>query len=668
MRNWLRDLSIAKKLYAVVGLMALLVVIEVLTLRYALNTLSTLRVFVETAGNWNDAQKNAVIHLYNYANTFDDSYYEKYLKDLKVPKGMKKARIALEACENINRCPKQMQEATLGYTDAKVPVDDVPRFIFMVRHLRGFPYMNSAVSSHRKGDQLLTDFEVAGTKLKQEIDGPRRRQKINETLKEINELNMGFTEVYRAFSDRVASGARFLQLALTSLLGFSIFIFGSIAIYIIYSLVRYFNRTIEEIKEVATKVGQGDFSQRIQVRSKDGLGKMAQRLNNMISDMRVSIQKKEQAESANQVKSLFLANMSHEVRTPLGVILGLIEFLKDPLLISAKRQKYIEIIEKTGHNLQQIINDILDISKVEAGYLDIHKVRFNLKDFISEINQNLQLLSEKGKNKLEFIPSEPLPLYIDSDRIRLRQILINVIGNGLKFTHEGTVTVFYGVRNNQLFFEIQDTGIGIPNEERDRLFKPFSQIDHSASRKYGGTGLGLLLSKRLAQSLGGDISLISSAPKRGSTFGVTLPVDTQASPEKFEAIQNQNDLPETNLEKLKGKHILLVEDSPDNQMLIQLFLEEKQVYLDYANNGQEGIEMASHNSYDLVLMDMQMPLVDGYTATEELRRSGYNVPIIALTAHAMKEDREHCLRVGCNDYMTKPIDPVSFYKTLASHL
>jgi hypothetical protein len=324
------------------------------------------------------------------------------------------------------------------------------------------------------------------------------------------------------------------------------------------------------------------------------------------------------------------------------------------------------VIEQTGYSLQQIINDILDISKVEAGHLDIHKSQFPLAEFTEELRLNLQLLATRGKNRLIFRPTGPLPEVIVSDRMRLRQILTNLVGNGLKFTHDGEVSVEYGSQDGILSFRVRDSGIGIPETERDRLFKPFSQVDHASNRKYGGTGLGLLLSKRLAQSLGGDIKLESSSPGKGSVFCLTLPLVEALAPAGA-SIGTADDRSD-NFQKLRGKRILLVEDSPDNQMLIQLFLGKKDVTVDFANNGAEGIEKATHNIYDLVLMDMQMPVVDGYTATEELRHRGYAIPIIALTAHAMKEDRERCMRVGCNDYMTKPIDKTVFYRTLSSHL
>lgn len=649
--------------------MALIIALELLTLYYAVAILSAIRSFVGMAGHWNDSQKNSVINLYHYAFTGDVRHYFEFQNNLRVPAGFKKTRTAMEACENINTCPERAL-AEEGLLEAGIPKEDIHTLIRIIRHLRGFPYMEEPADQWRRGDALFDELAAVGKKLNEVIStSPKDSETISEILMRINRLNAQFTEVHATTQSRLVTGAQFIERAIMFLLLIAIITAGSLIGLVTYRLIHYLNRSIEDIRDVTSKVGAGDFTQRVKIDSKDELGLLAKDLNKMAKDLQISVGKQEQAESANQLKNLFLANMSHEVRTPLGVIIGMIEILKDPTLTEEERVKYIGVIEQTGRNLQQIINDILDISKVEAGHLDIHKTQFEVKDFMDELNLNLQLLARRGKNRLEFEAQGRFPDNIVCDRTRLLQILTNLISNGLKFTHKGVVSVLYGVSGHILFFKVKDTGIGIPAEEQGQLFKPFSQLDRSTSRKYGGTGLGLLLSKRLAQSLGGDITLEESEPGKGSTFTLVLPLDQSlpvsdqdrpSVPEKEDSTDGFN--------RLKGKHILLVEDSPDVQMLIQLFLKKKQMEVDFANNGQEGIEKATSKNYDLILMDMQMPLVDGYTATEKLRERGYRTPIIALTAHAMKEDRERCLRVGCNDYMTKPIDPPTFYQTLMDYV
>ncbi|MBX3039084.1 MAG: response regulator [Bdellovibrionaceae bacterium] len=667
MIHWMKDISIAKKLSTLVGVLILLITVELFALHFSFTTLSALRSFVGLAGHWSIAQKNATLSLYTYSVVREEKHYQDFLEASRVPAGFKRARTTMETCEDIRTCTEKIKIVTAAFTEAGLPPSDIPNIIRLIRFVRGLPHMESSADLWRKSDRMYEEVLAEGETLHREIESSSPREAvIAASIERIGELNQEFSGLQAGFTKRMTDGARALEKIMMILLIAAVGLVGGTGIVLIYGLSRYFRRSIGEVRDVAMKVGGGDFTQRVPVRSQDELGCMAHSLNKMIEDLQTSIGRQEKAESANQVKSLFLANMSHEVRTPMGVILGLVEVLKDPNLTEEDRQKYIAVIEQTGKNLQQIINDILDISKVEAGHLDIHSSTFELNEFIDELNANLQLLAHRGKNVLEFRRQGEISELLSSDRTRLRQILTNLVGNALKFTHEGSVTVFYGQKDKTIFFRVCDTGIGINESEHGQLFKAFSQLDHSASRKYGGTGLGLLLSRRLAQYMGGDIQLESSRPGVGSVFILTLPYQPElgSGQKPVELVPPVN---EDYLE-LSGKHVLVVEDSIDNQLLVKVFLGRKNMVLDFANNGREGIEKALAHRYDLVLMDMQMPVVDGYAATEELRRRGYSVPIIALTAHAMKEDRERCLRVGCNEYLTKPIDARLFYRTLAAFI
>jgi signal transduction histidine kinase/CheY-like chemotaxis protein len=662
MNHWWRDLSITYKLYAVVGVMILLVGAELFTLNYSISTLSAIRLFVNEEASWSKSQKNAVLYLYQYASSRDESFYQEYLKNLEVPHQFTRARYALEA---YNPDPKAAFEA---FEKAGVDPAKIPNMIKVLRRLKGLPHMGKTADTWRDLDAALAIFEGEARKLHDEIsESHPSSEDIGQSLKKLIEINSKIANLESDFSLALSKGADFLERAMIGALIFVVLVIGSLGIFLAYRFAATLTGDIDEIKNTALDVAQGKYDRRAKVKSKDELGQLAVGLNKMVEDLTTSIGKQEKAESANHIKSLFLANMSHEVRTPLGVILGLVEVLRSQHLSDKGREKYLEIIQRTGQGLEKIINDILDISKVEAGHLEVNQIHFNLQEFIEELNVHLQLLAQKGKDALTFIGEGQLPQTLYSDRSRLRQILVNLVGNALKFTQQGSVTVTYWMMNHQIYFKVKDTGIGISLSEREKLFKPFSQVDDASTRKYGGTGLGLLLSKRLSQSMGGDLILESSEPGVGSTFVFHVPAESHENLGAPSSSRPKEEATKTSKE-LQGRKILLVEDSVDNQMLIQLFLSEKGVSLDFANDGKEGVEKALTNKYDLVLMDMQMPVVDGYTATEQLRENGFKAPIIALTAHAMKEDRERCLTVGCDDYLTKPINLPLFYHTLANHM
>ena len=376
------------------------------------------------------------------------------------------------------------------------------------------------------------------------------------------------------------------------------------------------------------------------------------------------------AEVANRTKSAFLANMSHEIRTPLGAVLGFSELLMGDDTTPEERAHSIEVIKRNGTLLSNIINDILDLSKVEAGKLEVEKIDVKLNELISELSLHHHEAAKKNI-VLNINPEGPLPSTIKTDPVRLRQILMNIIGNAIKFTKKGRVDVTIKMqtdenRQAQLMFIVKDTGEGIKPEQISKLFSPFSQADVSTTRRFGGTGLGLILSKKLANSLGGDIVLKESTFTVGSTFIVTI--DPGLSSGAFDAYPSHGFTsrggvdPETI--ELKNLKVLVVDDSPENILLIKTFLTIAQAQVDTATNGRDAITMTLSGEYDVVLMDLQMPIMDGYQATRELRKQNYKSPIIALTAHAMVEDRRRCLENGFDDHITKPVDRRTLLSTL----
>lgn len=364
-----------------------------------------------------------------------------------------------------------------------------------------------------------------------------------------------------------------------------------------------------------------------------------------------------EAERANAAKSQFLANMSHEIRTPLGAIMGFASLLKEDALGKDERDGFLSVIERNSSQLLRIIDDILDLSKVEAGMMQIENIEFSLVEMLADFSS---LMGFKAREKGIFLTTKAvtdLPSMIKSDPTRLRQILINVVGNAIKFTDRGHVEIRICYRDGFLDFEIEDTGRGISKEQEGLLFQPFSQADASTTRKYGGTGLGLVLSRKLAEALGGHFVLKNSQLGVGSTFSVRVKASATANTEFVKGLgyESSPDRTTANSAQLAGLKVLLVEDSPDNQALISIYLNKAGATLEMASDGAEGFQMAMSRDYDVVLMDVQMPVMDGIQTVKKLRENGYEKCVVALTAHAMKEERIRCLQAGFTDFLSKPL-------------
>jgi signal transduction histidine kinase/CheY-like chemotaxis protein len=383
---------------------------------------------------------------------------------------------------------------------------------------------------------------------------------------------------------------------------------------------------------------------------------------------------KRDAEAANAAKTAFLANMSHEIRTPLGAVLGFAELLGTEMNPS-ERASCIDAVKRNGKVLSSLIDDILDLSKVEAGKLEVEKVEVALDDIVRDIGSFLNLkASEKGL-KTSITVAKDLPSHIETDPLRLRQILLNIVGNAIKFTEHGSVDILFqfspgSAESPKLACLVKDTGSGIPSAQAQRVFEPFTQADISTTRRFGGTGLGLILSRKLAQALGGDVELTESTLGRGSTFTISI------DPGRVRGAMLEKLPPEPpprptvgskDLLKLKGLKVLLVDDNPDNQFLLCRILQSQNIRVEIARDGQEGVAKALNGDFDLILMDIQMPVMDGHEATTKLRDQGYKKPIVALTAHAMKEDRQRCLASGFSEHLSKPIDQNLLWTVLVQY-
>lgn len=384
------------------------------------------------------------------------------------------------------------------------------------------------------------------------------------------------------------------------------------------------------------------------------------------------------ANDASEAKSEFLANMSHEIRTPLNAVLGFTDVLRRGLVSdSDEAVGHLNMIHRSGAHLLELINDILDLSKIEAGRMHVESIPTQVQDVVLDAaNVQRGRAGEKGIGlEIEFLSDLPDP--ISSDPTRLRQIITNLLGNAIKFTEEGAVTIRVECTENglteldsdkhesaphSLSIHVDDTGIGMTPEQQSKIFESFVQADSSTTRKFGGTGLGLSISRRLAEAMNGALT-VQSEPGVGSTFTVTIPVHeddarTWISMDSLRrrVTEKQSHQNTGELQNLPARPVLVVDDGEANRRLIELVLSRAGAVVTCVTNGQEAVDAINESEFDLVFMDMQMPVLDGMSATKILRETGHTLPIVALTGNAMKGDRERCLDAGCDDFLSKPVN------------
>jgi len=385
---------------------------------------------------------------------------------------------------------------------------------------------------------------------------------------------------------------------------------------------------------------------------------------------------RDEAEAANRAKSEFLANMSHEIRTPMNAILGFTELLRRGFGKNEREStKYLSTIHSSGKHLLALINDILDLSKVEAGRLEVERIACAPHAIVSQAVLELEMKAREKNIGLDFAAAGPLPQTVQSDPARLRQIVLNLVGNAIKFTEAGGVRIAARLVQGtpeRYAIEITDTGIGIAPEKVGALFEAFTQADTSITRRYGGTGLGLAISRKLARALGGDIA-VTSEPGKGSTFTVTFETGPLAGVpmlqpgEIFEQHAHAAEGPRARW-RLPAARVLVADDAAENRELVTLVLSEQGLWVEQAENGRMAVDMVLKGGYDVVLMDMQMPVLDGYAAARELRAKGVSTPIVALTASAMAGSEAKVLAAGCDIYMSKPLDIDALLRTMAQLL
>lgn len=379
------------------------------------------------------------------------------------------------------------------------------------------------------------------------------------------------------------------------------------------------------------------------------------------------IHAKELAENATQAKSEFLSMMSHEIRTPLNAIIGLTYLMQQEEQTPSVMEN-LKTLQFSAENLHLLINDILDFSKIEAGKVELEEMPFDLKLLVSNIKKANQVKAEEKGNRIKLMLDDDIPNTLIGDSLRIGQVLANLVSNAVKFTLNGSVTIEVSVvkkddEKARIFFSVKDTGIGIPPDKQKLIFERFTQANSETTRKFGGTGLGLVISKKLVQLHNSDIELQSEAGK-GAEFSFTIDLRIGTTLKQQMAIalaENDNDV------SLEGVKLLLVDDYFVNIKVASKFLEKWKVTFDTAENGLIAFDKFKNNEYDLILMDLLMPEMDGYTAVEKIRETGAEIPIIALTASATLNNQDRAFNVGMNDYVTKPFNPKELHQKIAKY-
>ncbi len=666
LRKKLNDISISRKLYFTIGIITFLVMVELCTLWFSITTLSAVRSYVGGEGLWSKSQKNAILNLREYGYTYDEKNYQAFKEFLKVPFGDKIARMEM------GKVNPDLDVVRAGFLQGRNHPEDIDNMIGLTRRFSKVYYLNKAFVAWQKAEPVLDELLTIGEQLHllitaQNID----KKKIEFLLSEIERLNTELTTLEDGFSYTLGEGARWLEnMVLRLVLALSITI-GTTSIVIAISINKSIKKGLDVIVEGAELVKKGQLETRVRVFANDEIGRVAIAFNEMtetleckVAESKVTeaklVTERQRAQSSEKAKHNFLVNMSHEIRTPMNGIQGFANYIKDSL-VDKEHLEAIEMIIKSADHLMRILNDILDFSGLGNGEIDFIKQPFKVRDVIKDACLYVESNAKFKKIGLSYSIGAKVPNTFIGDSIRLSQIFVNLVSNAIKFTEKGEVMISVDAIEETkdslvVEFRIKDTGIGIPMEKQQKIFELFEQATSNASRKFGGVGLGLSMVKRLIELQNGKIFL-ESTPGKGSEFYFRMPFVKIGDDEKQNEIKTGLDGED---EPGRGIKVLIVEDNPINQLLVIKVLQKRGYQTTIAQNGKIAIDKYKNEDFDIVLMDLQMPEMDGYEATKYIRRMDTEkaaIPIVAMTAHTIQGELEKCLAIGMNDYVSKPFSP-----------
>lgn len=673
------DITISKKLYFTVGVMAFLVTIELCTLWFSVNTLSSVRAFVNGEGLWSKAQKDAVYNLVIYAHSHNEKDYQAFRDFLKVPLGDNEARIEL------NKAKPDLEKARQGFIEGRNNTDDVDGMINLILRFHNYSYLSKSLTAWQEAEKKVEQLIAIGDKMHQAIQTNAASQaEIDRMLDQIETLNRQFTGYEDEFSFALVEGARKVEnIILRLLLTLSLTI-GTTSILITISVSKGIEKSVKAIVDGADMISHGLLDTRVKVYSRDEIGSIAVSFNEMaekleqnlhyiqeLNDSKNSLSRdKEKAEASEKAKKLFLAKMSHEIRTPMNAILGFARLLEESLTTN-EQLEYISIIIKSGDDLLVILNDILDFSRIDAG-----KIVFDNQPFspTEVVKTTILLMEAKAKQKglyLEHTLDSKMPQKVLGDAVRLSQVLLNLVSNAIKFTEKGgvniSVIILKDTRDNVLIdFGVKDTGIGISPDQKERIFESFEQATNETVRKFGGTGLGLSIVKQLVELQKGKV-FVNSKLNRGADFHFRLSFQKV----KETGCKLTTETPAGQLPKGNGISVLIAEDNRINQTLILKILKKQGFETELADNGLVALNKFENKNFDIILMDLQMPEMDGYETAHKIRTSDHpnrDVPIIALSAHIFQTEYDRCLEVGINDFISKPFNANELFEKLFRQL